>query len=262
MNISIIGSGNVAWHLLTEFENAGHQVREVYCRNPKLHKDMLGYTYDTVLQSHLDFSKSKSRIFIIAVSDDAIIEVASKIQLPPDSYLAHTSGSKSLEVLHVASDQNSGLAIGVFYPLMTMTRGLKIDFKKVPLLIESLDPKFMEIFQKLGNSISNHVETISAEQRSSLHLAAVFTCNFVNHLWALGKEILEEQELDFELLKPLIFETYRKGMKALHPAEVQTGPAVRGDVGTISLHQKLLKEDDDLLKVYKVLTQSIQNWHQ
>jgi hypothetical protein len=84
----------------------------------------------------------------------------------------------------------------------------------------------------------------------------------VNHLWALGQEIVGEEELDFELLKPLINETFQKAMKANHPANVQTGPALRDDISTIEKHKNIIKEDEDLLKVYSTLTKSIQDWHQ
>jgi hypothetical protein len=51
-------------------------------------------------------------------------------------------------------------------------------------------------------------------------------------------------------------------MKAEHPSDVQTGPAIREDNDTLQKHKNILKDDSDLLNVYNSLTKSIQDWHQ
>jgi predicted short-subunit dehydrogenase-like oxidoreductase (DUF2520 family) len=262
MTVSIIGSGNIAWHLIQVFEEAGIRVAEVFARKKKNAADMLGYAYDVEVQTHLDFRQSTSKVFFLAVSDDAIIPVASEILLPENSILVHTSGSKSMADLSVALTRNPQVRFGVFYPLMTFTRGVPVDFQRIPLCLEGEDEYTFNQLDTIARQISSNVTKVSSHQRSVLHVAAVFGCNFVNHLWALAKEIVDEEDLSFDLLKPLINETCQKAMKAVHPAEVQTGPAVRDDETTLAKHQKMIKDDHDLIKVYKTLTQSIQDWHQ
>ncbi|KPM47873.1 Rossmann-like and DUF2520 domain-containing protein [Jiulongibacter sediminis] len=262
MNISIIGTGNIAWHFIQVFEENDLNVAEVFARKKRKAADMQGYAYDVAVQTNLDFSNSTSKVFFLAVSDDAIVQVASEIRLPKEAILVHTSGAKTLGELSVALERNPEVKMGVFYPLMTFTRGVPVDFRKVPICIEGEDEYTLSILRGIAQKISGNVSEITSHQRLVLHVAAVFGCNFVNHLWALSKEIVEEEEIDFEILKPLISETFQKAMKAEHPAQVQTGPAVRDDESTIEKHKKLVKEDPDLLKVYKTLTQSIQDWHQ
>lgn len=262
MNISIIGTGNIAWHFIQAFEENDINVAEVFARKKRKAADMQGYAYDVAVQTNLDFSKSRSKVFFLAVSDDAIIQVASEIRLPEGAILVHTSGAKTMGDLSVALERNPELKVGVFYPLMTFTRGIPVDFREVPICIEGEDEYTLSVLRNIAQKISLNVSEISSYQRSLLHVAAVFGCNFVNHLWALSKEIVEEDNIDFELLKPLISETFRKAMRAEHPAEVQTGPAVRDDESTLSKHKKIIKDDPDLLRVYKTLTQSIQDWHQ
>ncbi|AWV97927.1 Rossmann-like and DUF2520 domain-containing protein [Arcticibacterium luteifluviistationis] len=262
MTVSIIGAGNLAWHLVNVFEEHDLRVAEVYSRKKKNAESITGYLYDVNIKSDLDFSNSPSKLFILAVSDDAIAEVAKALILPNDSILVHTSGGKAMDVLNFAKYQNPSLTIGVFYPLMTFSKGIKVDFKQVPLCLEAENDVSLALLRKLAMSISDKVDNIDSEQRAILHVAAVFSCNFTNHMWALGKEIADDASLDFEMLKPLITETFKKAMKAEHPANVQTGPAVRDDFSTIEKHRNIIKEDEELLSVYDSLTKSIQDWYQ
>lgn len=262
MTVSIIGAGNLAWHLVNVFEELNVRVAEVYARKRKRAESITGYLYDVNLKTDLDFSDSPSKLFVLAVSDDAIEIVATQIILPDNSILVHTSGGKSMNILNFAKFQNPSLNIGVFYPLMTFSKGIRVDFKQVPLCIEAENQASLNLLMKLAMSISNKVDEIDSEQRAILHVAAVFSCNFTNHMWALGKEIADDASLNFEMLKPLISETFKKAMKAEHPAKVQTGPAVRDDFSTIAKHRNIIKEDEELLRVYDSLTKSIQDWYQ
>ncbi len=262
MTVSIIGSGNLAWHLIQVCEEHSIQVAELYARNPKKARDLSGYAYDIRIQSSLDFRQSRSDIFILAVSDDAIAGVASEILLPDRVILVHTSGSRSMSALLPVLEKNRETRVGVIYPLMTFSKGVRLNFSQVPICVEAEDELTEKVLWKLSAKLSKSVHRVSSHQRSILHVAAVFGCNFVNHLLALSKEIMEDEGLDFELLKPLLNETFRKAMVADHPAEVQTGPAVRDDESTIARHKLLIKEDADLLNVYRTMTQSIQDWHQ
>ena len=258
---SIVGTGNIAWHLINALEQAGIRVAEVSTRKKKNAKDLTGYTYDVRIKTDLDFRESPSELFILAVSDDALETVAASVLLPEGAILVHTSGAKGMSGL-TSSLKNNKVSLGVFYPLMTFTRGIPVDFKQVPICIEGEDEQTNKVLMKVAAKLSKEVHQVNSHQRAVLHLSAVFGCNFVNHLWALSKEIIEEEELDFDILKPLIKETFLKGMKAEHPAEVQTGPALRHDGSTIAKHKSLIKDDKDLSKVYKTLTKSIQDWHQ
>jgi predicted short-subunit dehydrogenase-like oxidoreductase (DUF2520 family) len=264
MDIAVIGSGHVAWHLAHAFEERGYSVVSVYSRQLEKAEDLAETLYACNPTDSLDFSLSAAELFILAVSDDAIEEVCRKIHLPEGAILAHTSGAKSIQILEEIIDNERFMPIdyGVFYPLMTFTKGKKVSFSTIPICIEASDEDTEDVLVKLASELSNEVHLISSEQRRVLHVSAVFACNFTNHLWALTKAIVESEDLPFDILKPLIQETVKKAMKAPHPADVQTGPAIRHDQQTILNHLAYLSEDDDLLKVYQLLTESIQDWHQ
>lgn len=257
MNVSIVGAGNVAWHLAKAFEKADVAISEVYARDIRQSLALTETLYSTVAVNSLDFSKSPATVFFVCVSDDAISSVLAQLIVPSGSVIVHTSGAKPLLVL----EEKENVNFGVFYPMQTFTKGIELDFDTIPILIEADKDKTYSILASLAKSLSRKVVRVSSQQRLVYHVSAVFSCNFVNHMWALSKEILESEALDFELLKPLIVETAQKMLEANHPAEVQTGPAVRNDRQTLARHLDFLKDDEDLASVYSILSESISDWH-
>ncbi|HSD14263.1 MAG TPA: DUF2520 domain-containing protein [Flavobacterium sp.] len=249
ITVNIIGSGNVAQHLISVFQQTETIVlQQVFARNSESIAHLIATDKITSLYSNL----KPADITIISVTDGAIAEVSE--QLPfENQFVIHTSGSTGLEAL------NNKNRRGVFYPLQTFSKTKKIDFKKVPLCLESENESDYEILEKLGKIVSDKVFKINSEQRQSLHIAAVFSCNFVNHLYLLGKEICDQNQVPFEILMPLIQETADK-IKTLSPLEAQTGPAKRNDQKTIEKHLSFL-EDENKKTIYELLTQSIQKYN-
>ena len=251
-SISIIGSGNLAWHLAPALDNIGYSVKEVYSRNPKNAKQLTERLYQAEVKTTLDFSTSPSDVFIIAVTDDAIRPIAQDIVLPDDAILVHTSGSQPLSVLGYAATPN----IGVFYPLQTFSKTKKIDFKNIPIFIETETEEAETIIMRMAKQISNDVKKISSKERKALHVAAVFASNFANHMLTISKDLLQQNKLSFDLLKPLISETLNKGL-SIGPENSQTGPAKRGDFEILDKHIEFLQHDESLAKIYKLVSQHI-----
>jgi predicted short-subunit dehydrogenase-like oxidoreductase (DUF2520 family) len=252
LKVSFIGSGNLAWHLAPALDNAGLIVREVYSRNPKHAEALTERLYQAEVKATLDFSTSDSAIFIICISDDAIQAVATEIILPDDAILIHTSGSQSLDILQYAAIGNTG----VLYPLQTFSKNKRVDFKTIPIFIESNNEETEKVMMTLAKTISHQVKKILSEERKALHVAAVFASNFSNHMLVLSKEILEKNSLSFDLLKPLISETINKSL-AIGPENAQTGPAFRGDMEILDRHLEFLQEDEAVAEMYKIISQNI-----
>ncbi len=251
-SISFIGSGNLAWHLAPALDNIGYVVKEVYSPNARHAKELTGRLYQAEVKASLDFSTSASQIFIIAVADDAIKSVAQDIVLPDDAILLHTSGSQPLSILGYAATPH----IGVFYPLQTFTKTKKVDFRSIPIFVESETPETESLCLKMAGKISSAVHKISSQERKALHVAAVFASNFANHMLTVSKDLLEKNNLDFDLLKPLISETLNKSL-AIGPDNAQTGPAKRGDFEILDKHVEFLQHDESLAAVYKLISQHI-----
>ena len=247
VRVVIIGSGNVAKHLFNVFSaNEAIKMVQVVSRNGQALKN-----FGTSINSTTDFSKiDESDIYIIAVSDDAI-DTVSKRLTELKGLVVHTSGSTALDCL------SNHKRRGVFYPVQTFSKKEVIDFKNVPICLEAREKSDLILLQNLANKVSNTIYTISSEQRKALHLAAIFVNNYANHLYHIGNTICEANDLPFEILNPLINETYKK-IKRLSPYEAQTGPARRNDVKTINAHLEQLKDSVEK-EIYAVLSRSIQN---
>jgi len=250
--VSIIGSGNLAWHLAPALDNAGFVVKEVFSRNPKHAEALTERLYQAEVKATLDFSTSPSSIFIVAVNDESINEIAREIILPDEAVLAHTSGSVPLTDLKFAATPN----IGVFYPLQTFTKNKKVDFKQTPIFIESVNEETEAALTVLAKAISNQVRKIASEERKALHIAAVFASNFTNHMLTISKKIMQQNGLEYDWLMPLISETINKSLQ-LGPEEAQTGPAKRGDLEILEKHLVFLQEDPATAEIYKIVSQHI-----
>ena len=145
---------------------------------------------------------------------------------------------------------------GVLYPLQTYSKSREISFRGIPLFIECHREEDKNCLEELARRLSGKVCELSSEKRRSLHLAAVFACNFTNHIYALAEEILAKEGLSRDYLFPLIDETAAK-VHELPAREAQTGPAIRYDENIINKHLGMLADDPDVQTLYRLLSQSI-----
>ena len=248
MRITILGAGNVATQLALVLKKSGHQIVQIYNRSDDAGVE-LAKTVGAEFSSNLS-DLAEADVYLVAVKDDAIGEIGAHFKFF-DKIIAHTSGTKSKDLL-----QNASPNFGIFYPLQTMTKTSKVDFKTVPVLIEGSNKQTIVKLEELAKTISKNVHRVDEQQRQWIHVAAVFANNFTNHLFGISEQLLLAQGLPFEILKPLIF-NFIQSLESHSPSEIQTGPAKRGDMQTIEKHMLLLADDTRLLKVYQVLTESI-----
>ncbi len=254
MKVVLIGSGNVATHLGAALKAAGHEIVQVWSRTAA-HAVILAEKLSAEPAGGDTGSLSDAgEIYILAVSDDAIPAMAARFPYN-GRLLVHTSGTADLNVLEEASS-----VTGVFYPLQTFSKQKAVNFKDIPLAVEGNSTAVSDLLLSLASGISDHAVLMDSEKRRALHLAAVFACNFSNHLYAVAEQILKDYGLKFDLIRPLITETAEK-IQSFSPAEVQTGPAVRNDRATIDKHLKLLAGNPDLCILYEKLSQNILDFH-
>ncbi len=245
IRVTLIGSGNVAQHLIQAFsKTTAVNLVQVFSRQ----SEAVTHLVDS-RKVISDFNElQETDVIIIAVTDDAIETVSNQIPLQ-NQLVVHTSGSLAMTAL------NSKHRRGVFYPLQTFSKTKAVDFKNIPICLEAENETDYQTLENLADVISEVHYRVSSEQRRALHVAAVFVSNFVNHLYQIGSDICTENHLSFDILKPLIQETAQKIM-TLTPNEAQTGPAKRHDTTTINAHLSFLT-DANQKELYKLLTKSI-----
>lgn len=252
MKLALIGSGNVASHLGKALEAAGHQITEVFSRSLN-HADLLArQLYHAGPTAHPDFGHSQAQVFLLCVADDAYAELLPRLRFPKGAIVAHTSGSLPMWLLAPYA-----LKFGVMYPLQTFSSHQAVDLAQVPFCIEASDEHVRACLRGLAGDLSRQVHDIDTAARQSLHLAAVFACNFTNHLLTVAQQLLAERGLDFALLHPLVRETLAKALRA-GPNQSQTGPAVRGDQRLMAQHLASLGPGHPAwAAIYQALSQDI-----
>ncbi len=249
ISVTLLGAGNVASHLFKAF-NATNAVSITQWYNRNLEKIAIAKSQVEVIDDLAALQPAD--VYILAVSDDAVAELSAAIPFD-NALVVHTSGSVNIH------DLDRKHRRGVFYPLQTFSKSSDLDFKTVPICVETEDKKDYPILKALALALGSPVKKVNSDQRSVLHLAAVFVNNFTNQLYRVAHEITESEAAEFDMLKPLILETARK-VQDVSPYMAQTGPAKRNDTKTIKKHLKNLKQDQHQ-EIYKLLTQSIQKTH-
>lgn len=253
--ISILGAGKVAEHLGKRLRDCGLNIQQVYSRQISDAETLAKKLDAEGINDWNLLATEKLDLLILAVRDQAIPEVVQQIKpfLSHSTLVVHTSGTSPL---HWLSDDLPHT--GIFYPLQTFSPGREPDFGQIPICIEASNIADQQLLLELGQRISHKVQITSEADRRTLHLAAVFVNNFVNHLYQIGAEILAEKGLSFELLLPLIQETAAK-IQQQSPATMQTGPAIRGDEVTIRRQVELLESHPEWQALYRAITALIQS---
>jgi predicted short-subunit dehydrogenase-like oxidoreductase (DUF2520 family) len=248
-NITIVGAGNVATHLAPALQAEGHRTVQVYSQTEgaaKVLAEKLGTDYITDI-SAMDYSAD---IFLFCLKDDALLNVLKQTRFT-NQILIHTAGSLPLDIF-----KDFGFHYGVIYPVQTLIKERPVDLSRVPFCIEASTPFAEDIIVKLASGISGKVEFVDSDKRKILHVAAVFACNFTNHMFYIADRLMSENGLDLDLLKPLIQETFDKIMET-DPQTAQTGPAKRGDQKIINEHLSMLKDHPGMKKIYTFVSESI-----
>lgn len=248
MKIVFVGAGNLATRLSADMNRTGMHILQIYSRTAQ-HAETLAKIYGCSWTNQLDKIVLDADLYVFALKDAVLPEVLAKMQ-PNNGFWVHTAGSVPMQIFEKYTSR-----YGVLYPLQTFSKERMVDFNLIPFFIEANTPENELVLCKIARAMSEKVQTLSSEKRKILHLAAVFACNFANHMYTLAGEILEEQALSFDVLLPLINETAAK-VQIMSPKKAQTGPAVRYDENVIRKHLDMLSNPDTKV-LYELISKSI-----
>lgn len=248
----MVGAGRIAWHLGKRLKGKGMPIAQVISRTAENAEALADTLRAGWSDSPADLLPTADWV-IIAVRDDAIENVArSFAPFVQKALVTHTSGGTAGAVLQPYFER-----YGVFYPLQSFSLEHTPVWSKIPFCVDAQSEEDVLFLRKTAKTIGNLVYRVNDEQRALLHVAAVFANNFANRCFAIAEKILDEKDLPFELLHPLMEETLAKALQD-SPARMQTGPAMRGDVDTVRRHLDLLAEHPEWRTIYRELSQSIQ----
>ena len=250
IRVVIIGSGNVAEAFArTLADTPNVELRQVMARNAERCEAVAalgccGWSTDPKQLTEAD-------IYIISVSDRAVAGVVCGYNFPQESIVVHTAGSVAMEAIPRPGKR------GILYPFQSFSAGRSISLKDVPIFIEADNEDVAAFLKMFAHRISSCVEYADSARRAKIHLAGVFVNNFTNHLYGIANDIVANEGLTFDVLRPIIAETASKAIDSGNPFAVQTGPAVRGDKAVTEKHIALINNDALKSKIYKDITESI-----
>ena len=245
-SVGIIGCGALGRNLFHNLKSLKGLTIKCFCRS--IEKD------DALYQSSVREIEElfHSDLILIAVSDQNIVEVG-QLLTTYSGIIAHCSGATPLHHFNGKG--------GVFYPLQSFSKSVIRSFKEIPLFIEGVNEETTKQLYSFAQTLSNQVEHLSSEKRQKLHLAAVMSQNFSNHLIALTQAYLEKEAISFKALIPLLEEGLGNALNQ-NAKEIQSGPARRKDTKTLETHLSLLKEEKRLLPLYEQLSESIKTYYE
>ena len=246
LEIVVIGTGNVSYHLCKAIvESKNLKLIEVFGRKKSLPK----YLIKSISYCNNLKKIKKADLYILCVSDNAISKISDELNINKNSIVVHTSGSTNIKLLSKHKNH------GVIYPLQTFSKNKKIQFTNIPIIIEANSKLVLDKIRTICLLISKKVIECNSDQRTLIHISAVFTNNFSNYMNVIAEEILKSNNINSDILYPLINETANK-LNYLSPINAQTGPAIRNDQITIQKHLNLLKETK-YFEIYDNLTKEI-----
>jgi predicted short-subunit dehydrogenase-like oxidoreductase (DUF2520 family) len=252
MRIVIIGSGNVATVLGRKIIEAKHEVLQVYSRDTT-HAAQLAKEIGSAYTNEIQKLDTTGDAYLLAIPDASLYRVSEWLVLN-DQLVMHTAGSVSKDLLQEVSAN-----YGVLYPLQSLRKEL-VQIPEIPFLVDGNNETTKSALFSFANTIGTNIAFADDQSREKIHLAAVITSNFTNHLFAMAQEYCRSEKVDFNKLLPLITEVSRR-IADRSAAELQTGPAMRDDEVTLARHRQLLAGYPQLRKFYDLFSAGIRKMY-
>ncbi|MDF2454899.1 MAG: protein of unknown function DUF2520-containing protein [Cytophagaceae bacterium] len=252
--ISIVGSGNLCWHLLQLLHSKKDLKLTVYARDTEkleaLATEFPGITTWTLTKDLI----IEGDLIVLAIKDDAL-ESIKNYAIDPKAYLIHLSGARSLQ--SIATIPCAGSA--VVYPFQTFTKGRPVHWRQIPVFVEGSSAAIEEQLMAFLEELRLSPYKADLETRKQIHLCGVLVNNFTYYMFNQALQLMEAKGLDKKMLSPILTETVSKFLELDDPSVGQSGPASRKDFKTIGKHLELLEKFPNLKSAYEELTKAIIN---
>ncbi len=244
--IFIVGYGRLGSALAKQISYCGIQLSGVVIRN---NHQVMPFPVFSDTQTLRENLITGDAVFL-TVPDSQIYDLAAAFDLPGITVLHCSGATEIFKSKHCFS--------GVFYPLMTFNNSNKgYNWSEIPVFLESGDEYTMNHLKSFCAQIAIlNIHRIDSHQRQKIHVSAVIANNMIQALYAASAKYLHENDLPSEVLLPILHKM-SDSWGAADPIQSLTGPMVRGDMKTISLHEHLLETYPELLAVYRDMNKLI-----
>ena len=259
VDTTLVGAGTLATALAIALRSSGHRVLEIVARdNPRSisHARTLAKRVGANATT-LSKASFTAKVTWICAPDDAISEVADRIAARSEwkrKIAVHSSGALDSDVL--ASLKKAGANTASAHPLMTFVSSSKSELVGVPFAMEG-DPKALAVVRAIVRSIGGNPFRIAADLKPAYHLFGFFSSPALVALMAAAQKVGElaglNERKSRELMEPIIRRTIDNCFRSA-PQQAFSGPLRRGDIATLRKHLEVLRQQPELLAVYKSLS--------
>ena len=242
--VAIVGAGRVGTALGVLLARAGYPV--VAASGREATRERLSRHLPDVPLRAPGEAASAADVVVLGVPDDEIAgaaeELAAAGAFREGQLVAHLSGSASLEVL--AAAREAGTRAISLHPLQTFP-DVEAALERLPgsaIAVTALDDEGYRLAEELATAVGASPFRIADEDKPLYHAAAVFSSNYLAVVEAIAERLFARAGLDDPLPRfaPLAEATLANVLR-MGPVAALTGPAVRGDAGTIRRNLEALE---------------------
>jgi predicted short-subunit dehydrogenase-like oxidoreductase (DUF2520 family) len=254
--IGIVGAGAVGTALGVALSRAGWTVGAVASRDPARRERFRALVPGARAFPEAPAILDECHLAILAVPDDALAGVAAELHLYSGQAIVHTSGLHGADVLGPALA--AGTSAGSFHPLVAFA-DLERALAALPgatVAIEG-DDALLDLLAEMAASLGAVAVRLAPGSKAAYHAAAVLAAGGLTALLDVVAAVAAPTGLDepgaLAVYGPLAAQALANA-RALGTGPALTGPAVRGDAGTIEAHlPAVAAAGDEATAVYRAL---------
>jgi len=254
--IGIVGAGAVGTALGVALSRAGWTVGAVASRDPARRERFRALVPGARAFPEAPAILDECHLAILAVPDDALAGVAAELHLYSGQAIVHTSGLHGADVL--APALAAGTSAGSFHPLVAFA-DLERALAAIPgatVAIEG-DDALLDLLADMAASLGAVAVRLAPGSKAAYHAAAVLAAGGLTALLDVVAAVAAPTGLDepgaLAVYGPLAAQALANA-RAMGTGPALTGPAVRGDAGTIEAHlPAVAAAGDEATAVYRAL---------
>lgn len=247
MKIGFIGAGKVGSAFGRYLYEKGFKITGYFSRTEDSARKAAEFTKSSVL-SIQELAEESSYIFI-TTPDGAISEVWENLKKfnIKGKKIFHMSGCLSSDVFNGSRDL--GVDSYSLHPLYPFTD--KNCYDKLNKVIFSLEGENIENIKEFLDRAELKYFLLNKQDKVKYHAAAVFASNYLVAISKIAKDLLFECEIKEDFIIDAIYPLMEGALLNIKEKGIEdalTGPIVRGDYKTISMHLENLREYKDIYK--------------
>ena len=244
MDVAVVGAGRVGTAFAVLLRRAGHVVTAVSGRDAtpaRAERYLPGVPVLPAVEA-----ASSADLVVLGVPDDAlpdtVLILAETATFRPGAWVVHVSGASGLEVL--APFVAAGARRLAIHPLQTVP-DVEGALERIPgsaVAVTADDEEGERLGERLALDVGGRPFRLADERRPLYHAAAVFASNYVVTAAGVAEELFRGTGVpDPRAALLSLARASLDNVARLGPADALTGPAVRGDAGTVARNLEALR---------------------